>query len=44
MQQCIGYILETFKARPALVTIATDYRDFFGTTGSDLEGGMRLTD
>ncbi len=33
-----------FKVRPALVTIATDYRDFFGTTGSDLEGGMRLTD
>ena len=33
-----------FKVRPALITIATDYRDFFGTTGSDLEGGMRLTD
>ena len=33
-----------FKVRPALVSIATDYRDFFGTTGSDLEGGMRLTD
>ena len=32
-----------FKVRPALITIATDYRDFFGTTGSDLEGGMRLT-
>jgi hypothetical protein len=30
-----------FKVRPALVTIATDYRDFFGTTGSDPEGGMR---
>jgi hypothetical protein len=33
-----------FQTRPALVTIATDYRNFFGTTGSDLEGGMRLTD
>ena len=33
-----------FKVRPALMTIATDYRDFFGITGSDLEGGMRLTD
>ena len=33
-----------FKVRPALVSIATDYRDFFGTTGSDLEGGMRFTD
>ena len=33
-----------FEVRPALIMIATDYRDFFGTTGSDLEGGMRLTD
>jgi hypothetical protein len=33
-----------FKVRPALMTIATDYREFFGVTGSDLEGGMRLTD
>ena len=33
-----------FEVRPALMTIATDYRDFFGITGSDLEGGMRLTD
>ena len=33
-----------FKVRPALMTIATDYREFFGITGSDLEGGMRLTD
>lgn len=33
-----------FEARPGLVTIATDYRNFYGTTGSDLEGGMRLTD
>ncbi len=33
-----------FKVRPALITIATDYRYFFGITGSDLEGGMRLTD
>ena len=24
-----------FKVRPALVTIATNYKDFFGTTGSD---------
>jgi hypothetical protein len=24
-----------------LIMIATDYRDFFGTTGSDLEGGLR---
>ncbi len=30
-----------FKIRPALMSIATDYRDFFGITGSDLEGGMR---
>ena len=30
-----------FKVRPALMTIATDYRDFFGVTGSDLEGGLR---
>ena len=30
-----------FEVRPALITIATDYRDFFGTTGSDLEGGLR---
>ena len=30
-----------FEVRPALMTIATDYRDFFGTTGSDLEGGLR---
>jgi hypothetical protein len=30
-----------FKARPALMTIATDYRDFFGVSGSDLEGGLR---
>jgi hypothetical protein len=33
-----------FKVRPALMAIATDYREFFGVTGSDLEGGMRLTD
>jgi hypothetical protein len=33
-----------FKVRPGLVSIATDYRNFYGTTGSDLEGGMRLTD
>lgn len=33
-----------FEASPGLVTIATDYRNFYGTTGSDLEGGMRLTD
>ena len=33
-----------FESRPGLVTIATDYRNFYGTTGSDLEGGMRLTD
>ena len=30
-----------FEVRPALIMIATDYRDFFGTTGSDLEGGLR---
>ena len=30
-----------FEVRPALMTIATDYRDFFGITGSDLEGGLR---
>jgi len=30
-----------FKVRPALMTIATDYRDFFGVSGSDLEGGLR---
>ena len=30
-----------FKARPALMTIATNYKDFFGITGSDLEGGLR---
>jgi len=33
-----------FQVRPALATIATNYKDFFGTTGSDLEGGMRRTD
>lgn len=33
-----------FQIRPALSTIATNYKDFFGTTGSDLEGGMRRTD
>jgi hypothetical protein len=30
-----------FQAKPGLIRIATDYRDFFGTTGSDPEGGMR---
>jgi hypothetical protein len=30
-----------FEVKPGLVRIATDYRDFFGTTGSDPEGGMR---
>jgi len=30
-----------FKARPALMTIATNYKDFYGVTGSDLEGGLR---
>ena len=30
-----------FKVRPALMSIATNYKDFFGITGSDLEGGLR---
>ena len=30
-----------FEVKPGLVRIATDYRDFFGTTDSDPEGGMR---
>ena len=30
-----------FEVKPGLVKIATDYRNFFGTTGSDPEGGMR---
>ena len=30
-----------FKARPPLITIATNYKDFFGFSGSDLEGGLR---
>jgi hypothetical protein len=30
-----------FKVRPALMSIATNYKDFYGVTGSDLEGGLR---
>jgi hypothetical protein len=30
-----------FNARPALARIATNYQNFFGLTGSDLEGGLR---
>ena len=30
-----------FKAKPALITLATNYRDFWGFSGVDLEGGIR---
>jgi len=30
-----------FPARPGLITLATNYKDFFGMTNSDLEGGLR---
>lgn len=30
-----------FPAKPSLITIATNYRDFWGFNGTDLEGGMR---
>jgi len=30
-----------FKAKPSLVSLATNYRDFWGFSGVDLEGGIR---